>query len=61
MRARITVDVEIERIQGKFASKEDLVAEILDSIESANPQSISGVGADGTSEYEITDWVVEEA
>lgn len=61
MRIKITVEVEVERIQGKFAPKDEIEENILDAVESANPQSISAIGADGTSEYEVTDWMVEVA
>jgi hypothetical protein len=60
VRLEYRVTVEIERLQGKFASKDEITEAILEEIRGANPDSIDGLGADGTSEYEITDWDVEE-
>lgn len=59
MRIEVTVSVEVERVQGKFAPKDDIEAAVIEAIEGANPDTISGVGADGDSEYQVTDWVVE--
>ena len=59
MKIQFTVDIEIERIQGKMVTKDELADEILESIEAANPSSLSGLGPDSNSEYEITDYVVE--
>lgn len=61
MLLKFTVEVEVERIQGKFASKDDIESELNQALYDANPSSISGLGADGTSEYEVTNWEVEPA
>jgi len=58
MKISFEVHVEVERVQGKFASKDDIADLISDWLETANEDSISGVGADGDSEYEILDWQV---
>lgn len=60
MRFRIVVEVEAERVQGKFAPKEDVAEQIVEAIESADPGTISGVGADSDSEYEVVSWEVTE-
>lgn len=52
-----TIDAEVERVQGKFASREDLEA-VQEWLENANEGQIDGVGADGDSEYEVTNWEV---
>jgi hypothetical protein len=51
------VSVELDRVQGKFASREDMAYEIQQELEAADPGSISA-GEDG--EYEVTGWEVEE-
>lgn len=60
MKIKIFVEVEVERVSGLFASKEEITEAIISEIENANPGSISGVGANGDSEYEITDFNVSE-
>lgn len=58
---QMMVTATVERTQGKFAARDELVEEIQQALDDANPGSISGVGADADSEYEITDWEVGEA
>jgi len=60
MRVSFTVHVELERTEGKFASKDEIRDFIRDEIEGMNPDCVDGVGADGASSYEITDWSVED-
>lgn len=60
MRFDFLVSVEVERTEGKFASRDDIAAELAQTLEFADPSSIDGIGADGTSSYETTDWSVEE-
>lgn len=60
MRFNFTVFVEVERTEGKFASRDEIAEQILEALDGANPGSISGVGADGTTEYEIVDFEVTE-
>lgn len=55
MKFAFTVEVEVERVSGKFASRD----EIGESIENAMDNDLgsielSGLGADGESEYEVT-------
>jgi hypothetical protein len=56
-----TVTVELERESGKFASRDEMAESIIGEIESMDPGYVSGIGADGDSEYQITNWEVEEA
>lgn len=51
------VHVQLDRTQGKFASREDMAAEIQQELETADPGSIYA-GEDG--EYEVTNWEVSE-
>ena len=54
MRYVFQVDVEVNRTQGKFASKDEISEAIVSEIDGSNPGSVSsGEGA----EYEITDLV----
>jgi ABC-type phosphate/phosphonate transport system permease subunit len=53
------VEVEVERTEGKFASREEVEEQITDALESADPGSVDGIGADGDSSYEVTSWDVQ--
>jgi hypothetical protein len=52
------VEVELEREEGKFASRDEMAEAIIEWLESANEQSVDGIGADGESTYEVTVWEV---
>lgn len=58
MRFKLTVEVEVERQQGKFASRDEIEDQLREWLESANEGSVSGVGSDGDSEYDVVDWSV---
>jgi uridine phosphorylase len=49
MKIQFTIEIEVERVQGKFASKDEIAEAIADMLEGANEGSIDGVGADGES------------
>jgi hypothetical protein len=57
---RFMVTVEVERTEGKFASRDELYENIETALMDANPSEVYGIGSDGTSNYEITMWEVEE-
>lgn len=57
----ITVEVEVERLEGKFASRDEMAEAIIEAIDGANPYDLSGLGADGDSTYDVTNWEVWEA
>lgn len=59
MKFRFEVFVEVERVQGKFASRDEVEDTIREMLEQANEGTVDGVGADGDTEYEINDWSVE--
>jgi len=61
MRLTFTVEVEVERVQGKFASRDEISEQLLEAVEGADPGSVDGVGVDGDSEYEVTSWEVRGA
>lgn len=60
-RFTFTVEVEVERTQGKFASRDEIAETIREWLDGANDGSVDGVGADGESEYEVTSWDVTTA
>jgi hypothetical protein len=60
-RLTFTVSVELERTEGKFASRDEMAEQIIDALESADPGSVDGIGADGMSSYETVAWEVEES
>lgn len=59
MRFEFKVEVEVERLQGKFASRDEIEQAITDALHDANPAQFDGLGADGDSEYEVSGWEVE--
>ncbi len=56
MEIEFRVIAQVERTEGKFASRDELSEQIAEALESADPSSLSG---DNGGEYEVTDWVVE--
>ena len=60
-RLSFTVQVELERVEGKFAGRDEMAEAITEMIENANEGDICGIGADGESDYEITEWIVGDA
>ena len=61
MQITLKITADVQRVRGKFASKEEVIQEMISQMESANPYTVTGIGADGESEYEIMEWEVEEA
>ena len=55
-RFKFVVEVELERSEGRFVSRDDMAQELLDAIESADPGSVDV----DESSYEVTDWSVNE-
>lgn len=56
MRFEYKISVEVERIQGKFATKDELSEQIEEELASADPGNL--YSADDA-EYEVTGWGVE--
>lgn len=56
-----TVEVEVERTEGKFASRDEMSEAIIDNVRDSDPGELYGLGADGASTYEVTSWEVEES
>lgn len=60
-RFTVIIEVELERTEGKFASRDEMAEAIQESFAGAcEGESLSGLGADGASEYEIISSVVVE-
>jgi hypothetical protein len=57
MRFTITVEIEVERIEGKFASRDDIGGQLVDAINDANPGSLTSENDAG---YEVTSWDATE-
>ncbi len=58
MKFTFTVEVEVQRVEGKFAAKDEIADYLREEIEGMDPGEVDGVGADGDSRYEITVWSV---
>jgi hypothetical protein len=59
MATRFTFEVEVEanRTEGKFATRDELAEQIQQAIEDANPNSLTG---DNGGEYSVDSWEVSE-
>jgi hypothetical protein len=60
VRFTYTVEVEVERVEGKFASRDEVAEQLQEALDSADPGSIDGIGADSASNYEVQSWDVQE-
>lgn len=58
MKFEFTVTVEVERVAGKFASRDEVSEQLEAMLDGANEGMVDGVGADGDSEYEVVSWEV---
>lgn len=55
MQFSVTINVEMQRTEGKFASRDELLEQIVEAIESADPGEVEGENG-GT--YEVVTWEV---
>lgn len=55
MNFRFVVEVEVNRVTGKFATSEEIEQQIQDALENADPGSYEG---ENGGEYETADWSV---
>jgi hypothetical protein len=51
-----TVNVHIERTEGKFATKDEMEEQLIQALADANPNQLDG---DDGGVYEVTDWDIE--
>jgi len=57
MHFRFTVDVELERDEGKFASRDDLSEQLVEALEGADPGTLEG---ENGGQYSVMELTVEE-
>ncbi len=58
---KVELEIVVERIEGKFASRDEIAEAIQDVLANTGEgESLTGLGADGASEYEIISSVVVE-
>lgn len=57
MKFEFKVTVEVERTEGKFASREELAEQIRDELEGAEPSSLEG---ENEGQYDVVAFEVEE-
>lgn len=55
MNFSFTVNVNVDRTEGKFASRDEIEEQILEALNDADPQSYEG---ENGGQYETTDWDV---
>lgn len=55
MRFNFAIEVEVERTEGKFASKDELQEQIQEWLEQANQGTLEG---ENGGQYEVTEWDV---
>lgn len=56
---RLSITVELDHETGKFAGKDELEEFLRNELESCDPGSVDGVGADGMSTYAVSSWTVD--
>lgn len=59
-RFTFVVTVEVERESGKFAPRDEIAEQISEWLEAADEGQVCGIGADGESDYDVTNWSVEQ-
>jgi hypothetical protein len=57
---RYTVEVEVERIEGKFATADEIAERIMGTLEEAESSfDLEGIGPDGETNYEVISFSVD--
>lgn len=59
-RFTFTVEVEVNRTAGKFASRDEMADAIREAIEGADPGELDGLGPDGETNYTVDSWEVSD-
>lgn len=57
MRFVFQVEVEVERTEGKFATRDELAEQLMEELEGADPGDLEG---DSGGEYEVTSFEVSD-
>ena len=61
MRFEFVVSVDVERVDGLFVGRDEIAEAITQALEGAESEIyLSGLGSEGTSEYEVSSYSVEE-
>jgi len=55
MQFTFTVNATVERTEGKFASRDEIEAQLQEALDSANPETCEG---ENGGQYEVTEWDV---
>lgn len=55
---QVVIDFALSKTEGPFVSKEDLINEMQGAMEQADPGEFGGLGANGNSCWEVSDWQV---
>jgi hypothetical protein len=59
-RIELRVSIDLDHIEGKFASREAMIESLVDELEGAEPSTIDGLGEDGMTSYTVSSWGIEE-
>jgi hypothetical protein len=51
------IDIEIEKTEGKFASRDEMDEQIQEALGDANPENLTG---ENDGEYDVIQWDIEE-
>jgi hypothetical protein len=57
VKINLLIEVELSHVQGKFASREQLVEKLVEELEGADPGSVD---TDDDAEYAVDDFTVSE-
>lgn len=52
----LQVEVEVQHVEGKFASRDEIAEKLSEELESMDPGTVS---ADDGGEYEVVSWTVQ--
>lgn len=56
-----TVEVDVERVQGKFTTRDEISEAIITALEQVQSDiDLDSLGPDSNSEYEVTDFSINE-
>lgn len=58
MLLKFEIEIEVQHVSGMFAGKDEVEESIMSDLESADPGSVSNIGANGDSEYEVVSFDV---
>ena len=59
-RIELKVNVELDHVTGKFATRDEMVEKLTEALEDAEPSDLDGLGEDGSTSYTVSYWEIEE-